>query len=164
MSQENGDKVRLAVLAASVLPGFIVGGIINGGFLVEALLGQDGMDLNHPLDMISSGFCIWVFFTLAGAVVATPVAFFVGLPVHMFLEHRGKVGWLPYGALGLTTGVIVAITFVGIQDHDGWGWGDPKEFFDSLLVFALLGVVNTTAFWLMIRPDRTARRKIDKAS
>ncbi|MDK1286275.1 hypothetical protein [Pseudoalteromonas umbrosa] len=88
--------------------------------------------------------------TLGGLVSSAALVFYV-LPIHFWMSHNELVGLRYY----LMVGVIPSIVFIFIPAFtDVTG----RLIIESIITYALLGVVLTTVFWFTVyyrKPKRT---------
>lgn len=135
------------------LIGFLVGPIAPG-LLLAALA-------------LVTGSPLYVDFALGmSAQIGYPVALLFGVPTYFFLRRKGWVAIHSYIIVGAAlVAIAMLIPFAEVQITDGRLLTGPQFRNPLLGVPAMLplavffGIIATSVFWLIARPDRAPGRR-----
>ena len=84
-----------------------------------------------------------------------PVAFVLGVPTYAVLLWRGWDGWAAYLAAGAVLSIAAFCWDIASRG------ADSPELTQNILLLSLFiasGMIGALIFWLIVRPDRAARR------
>jgi hypothetical protein len=95
------------------------------------------------------------------ALVGYPAMIVLGMPAHLLLARRGWTSLWQYMLAGILVGAVVyAVLFSDvIVNNLGLSALAEKSLAPSaaiLLLMAFFGVLSSTVFWLIVRPDRNS--------
>jgi hypothetical protein len=96
------------------------------------------------------------FFFLIGlsAVLGYPVAFLIGVPLYILMNHFGWVRPHHYGIAGILLGSIAGM--IGVSDKLIYlSLSDMNRYYGHQVLCASgMGVIAAVVFWMIVRPDR----------
>jgi hypothetical protein len=135
-TDRRGLKIALALLIAPLVSGLLLLSVSAFGNLGEG---------------------VWAL--RLSALVGYPAMIVLGLPAHLLLARRGWTSLWKYMLAGLLVGAVVyAVLFsdvvvnnLGLSAHSEQS---PAPSAAILLLIAFFGVLSSTVFWLIVRPDR----------
>jgi hypothetical protein len=137
-TDRRGMRIALALLIAPLMSGILLLSVSAFGNLGEG---------------------VWAL--KISALVGYPAMIVLGMPAHLLLARRGWTSLWQYMLAGILVGAVVyAVLFSDvIVNNLGLSALAEKSLAPSaaiLLLMAFFGVLSSTVFWLIVRPDRNS--------
>jgi hypothetical protein len=95
---------------------------------------------------------LWVF--TISLLVSSLAAIFIGIPVIFIFNRLGFVKFYHYAAVGMAISILLAIIFIYPSDSKDEGLLGMNSYLIQYGILFVLSVVVTSAYWLIVRPDR----------